>query len=118
MTLLDAPGHRDFVPNAIAGAAQSGRRVVVVDAAPGGFETGFAAGAGAGAGGGQTREHVKLAKSLGVERVVVAVSKMDACGTRGDDSTRSEPRFVAVSRDVRFRGGPGRVDARLGRGGR
>ena len=80
VTLLDAPGHRDFVPNAIAGAAQADAAILVVDAAPGGFETGFAAGAGAGAGGGQTREHVKLAKSLGVERVVVAVSKMDACG--------------------------------------
>ena len=80
VTLLDAPGHRDFVPNAIAGAAQADAAILVVDAAPGGFETGFAAGTGAGAGGGQTREHVRLAKSLGVERVVVAVSKMDACG--------------------------------------
>lgn len=82
MTLLDAPGHRDFVPNAIAGAAQADAAVLVVDAAPGGFESGFAAVAatGGGGGGGQTREHVQLAKSLGVERIIVAVSKMDACG--------------------------------------
>ena len=62
--------------------------MLVVDAAPGGFESGFAAAAGAaaagggggGGGGGQTREHVQLARSLGIERLIVAVSKMDGCG--------------------------------------
>lgn len=88
VTLLDAPGHRDFVPQALAGAAQADAAVLVVDAAPGGFEAGFAlppeasaAGGGGGyggVGGGQTREHAQLARSLGVEQLVVAVNKMDA----------------------------------------
>jgi len=83
--LLDAPGHRDFVPNAIAGAAQADAACLVVDASRGAFESGFraggdpAGGAGGAAAGGQTREHVRLARSLGVERLIVAVSKMDAC---------------------------------------
>ena len=89
VTLLDAPGHRDFVPNAIAGVAQADAAVLVVDAAPGGFESGFAPTGGSGSGGGQTREHVQLAKSLGVERLIVAVSKMDACGY-------SEARFEEI----------------------
>ena len=99
VTLLDAPGHRDFVGNAISGAARADAAVLVVDASAGGFEAGFREAAGAnGRGGyeastfpnagrklggvvgtGQTREHVRLARSLGVNRVVVAVSKMDSC---------------------------------------
>ena len=89
--LMDAPGHRDFVPNAIAGAAQADAACLVVDASRGAFESGFRDGSngdsetgGGGVGvssavGGQTREHVRLARSLGVEHLIVAVSKMDAC---------------------------------------
>ena len=87
--LMDAPGHRDFVPNAIAGAAQADAACLVVDASRGAFESGFRddfganeprpGGSGVSASGGQTREHVRLARSLGVERLIVAVSKMDAC---------------------------------------
>ena len=74
------PGHRDFVPNAIAGAAQADAACLVVDASRGAFEVGFRAGGDDGAAaGGQTREHVRLARSLGVERLIVAVSKMDSC---------------------------------------
>lgn len=81
VTLLDAPGHRDFVPNMIAGAAQADAALLVVDGSPGGFESGFAAAAlGSPEGGGQTREHAQLARSLGVEQAAVIITKLDTCG--------------------------------------
>ncbi|PSC70924.1 HBS1 isoform X1 isoform B [Micractinium conductrix] len=80
VTLLDAPGHRDFVPNMIAGAAQADAALLIVDGSTGGFEAGFEPAApGSAAGGGQTREHAQLARSLGVEQVAVVVTKLDTC---------------------------------------
>jgi elongation factor 1 alpha-like protein len=73
VTILDAPGHRDFLPNAIMGVAEADAAVLVVDATKGEFETGFGRG-------GQTREHAIVARSLGIQHMIVAVNKMDACG--------------------------------------
>lgn len=69
-TLLDAPGHKSFVPNMISGAAQADLGVLVISARKGEFETGFEKG-------GQTREHAMLAKTAGVKHLVVLVNKMD-----------------------------------------
>lgn len=69
-TILDAPGHKTFVPNMIGGASQADVGVLVISARKGEYETGFEKG-------GQTREHAVLAKTQGVNKLVVAVNKMD-----------------------------------------
>jgi len=69
-TILDAPGHKNYVPNMIMGASQADVGVLVISARKGEFETGFDRG-------GQTREHALLAKTLGVSFLVVVINKMD-----------------------------------------
>ncbi|PWZ02022.1 hypothetical protein BCV70DRAFT_157692 [Testicularia cyperi] len=69
-TILDAPGHKSFVPSMISGAAQADVAVLVISARKGEFETGFERG-------GQTREHAVLVKTAGVQRLIVVVNKMD-----------------------------------------
>ncbi|PPQ63860.1 hypothetical protein CVT24_009486 [Panaeolus cyanescens] len=69
-TILDAPGHKTFVPSMISGAAQADVAILVISARKGEFETGFEKG-------GQTREHIMLVKTVGVSKVVVVINKMD-----------------------------------------
>ncbi len=80
-TIIDAPGHRDFVKNMITGTSQADAAVLVV-AAPEGVMA-------------QTREHTFLARTLGVDQLIVAVNKMDA--TKPEFS---EDRFNEVDDEV------------------
>ncbi|UJR11356.1 hypothetical protein I4U23_015537 [Adineta vaga] len=68
--ILDAPGHRHFVPNMIVGAAQADIAILVISARKGEFETGFERD-------GQTREHTLLVKTSGVRYLIILINKMD-----------------------------------------
>ena len=78
-TLIDAPGHRDFIKNMITGASEADCAVLVLSAKEGETDTAIAAG-------GQAREHAFLLKTLGVNQIIVAINKMD-------DSNYSEDAF-------------------------
>lgn len=67
--ILDAPGHRDFVPNMIMGASQADCAILVIDCDNGSYEGGFI--------GESTKEHAILARSLGVTQIIVAINKLD-----------------------------------------
>ena len=82
-TILDAPGHKTYVPSMISGAAQADVAVLVISARKGEFETGFDRG-------GQTREHVMLVKTVGVSKVVVVVNKMDDPTVNWDQARYNE----------------------------
>ncbi|MCD6323687.1 MAG: 50S ribosome-binding GTPase, partial [Desulfurococcales archaeon] len=69
-TIIDAPGHRDFVKNMITGASQADVALLVVSAKTGEFEAGMSRE-------GQTMEHIVLARTMGIDQMVVAISKMD-----------------------------------------
>ena len=83
-TILDAPGHRDFVPNMIGGASMADLAVLVVDANQ--LESGMK---------GQTKEHILLAHAVGIRRIVVAINKLDST-----NPPWSEKLFQSVTAEV------------------
>jgi elongation factor 1-alpha len=85
-TVIDAPGHRDFIKNMITGTSQADVALLIIDSAPGGFEGGWAAE-------GQTKEHALLAFTLGVQQMIVGLNKMDAC-------QYSESRYNDIKEEV------------------
>ncbi|OMJ67690.1 hypothetical protein SteCoe_35078 [Stentor coeruleus] len=87
-TILDAPGHKAYVPNMINGASQAEYAALVISARISEFETGFERG-------GQTREHAMLAKSFGVTKLIVIINKMD------DPSVNwSQERYDQIKKDM------------------
>ncbi|MHA1143796.1 MAG: translation elongation factor EF-1 subunit alpha [Candidatus Helarchaeota archaeon] len=87
-TVIDAPGHRDFVKNMITGSSQADAAILVVSAKTGEFEAGIGVG-------GQTVEHAYLSKTLGINQIIVAINKMDDASVN-----YSEERFNEVKEEV------------------
>jgi len=87
-TIIDAPGHKDFIKNMITGASQADLALLVVSAKRGEFEAGIGPG-------GQTKEHAYLAMTLGVPNIIVCVNKMD-----DETVDYSEDRFNEVKEEV------------------
>ena len=83
-TVFDAPGHKNYVPDMIMGASMSDLAALVISAREGVYESGFERD-------GQTREHAQLARSLGVDRLIVIVNKMDE-----DSVNWSEERYNEI----------------------
>jgi elongation factor 1-alpha len=69
-TIIDAPGHRDFIKNMITGTSQADCAILIISAAPSEFEAGISKE-------GQTREHALLAFTLGIRDIIVGINKMD-----------------------------------------
>ena len=103
VTVIDAPGHRDFIKNMITGTSQvtpsflyhlsllilqADCAVLIVAAGVGEFEAGISKN-------GQTREHALLAYTLGVKQLIVGVNKMDST-----EPPYSEPRFNEIVKEV------------------
>uniref|UniRef100_A0A8C6L121 Elongation factor 1-alpha n=1 Tax=Nothobranchius furzeri TaxID=105023 RepID=A0A8C6L121_NOTFU len=89
MTIIDAPGHRDFIKNMITGTSQADVALLVVSAAKGEYEAGVSRS-------GQTREHALLAYTLGVKQIIVCVNKMDTT-----EPPYSQKRYDEVVRGVK-----------------
>ena len=70
VTVIDAPGHRDFIKNMITGTSQADCAILSISAAGGEFEAGISKD-------GQTNEHALLAYTLGVKQLIVSINKMD-----------------------------------------
>jgi elongation factor 1-alpha len=87
-TIIDAPGHRDFIKNMITGTSQADVAILVIASPAGEFEAGISKN-------GQTREHALLAYTLGVKQLIVAVNKMDE-----KTVNYSQERFEEIQKEV------------------
>ncbi len=86
VTVIDAPGHRDFIKNMITGTSQADCAILIIAAGVGEFEAGISKD-------GQTRQHALLAFTLGVQQLIVAVNKMDSVKW-------SQDRFEEIKKEV------------------
>lgn len=90
VTIIDAPGHRDFIKNMITGTSQADCGVLIVASSTGEFEAGISKN-------GQTREHALLAYTLGVKQLIVGVNKID-----NTEPPYSEKRFEEIKKEIQI----------------
>merc|ERR1712117_446384 len=88
VTVIDAPGHRDFIKNMITGTSQADCGILIVASGVGEFEAGISKN-------GQTREHALLAYTLGVKQLIIACNKMDST-----EPPYSEARYQEITKEV------------------
>jgi len=88
VTIIDAPGHRDFIKNMITGTAQADCAILIIASSTGEFEAGISKN-------GQTREHALLAYTLGVKQMIVGINKID-----NTEPPYSETRFNEIKKEV------------------
>merc|ERR1712157_126089 len=86
VTIIDAPGHRDFIENMITGTSQADCAILIIASGVGEFEAGISKN-------GQTREHALLSKTLGVNKLIIGINKMDT-------HKYSESRFKEITAEV------------------
>jgi elongation factor 1-alpha len=87
-TIIDAPGHRDFIKNMITGTSQADVAILIIAAGQGEFESGISKE-------GQTREHALLAFTMGVKQMIVAINKMDDKSVNWDQG-----RYTEIKKEV------------------
>lgn len=88
-TIIDAPGHRDFIKNMITGTSQADVAILIISAAPSEFEAGISEN-------GQTKEHALLAYTLGIRQMIVGVNKMDC-----EAVNYKQPRFKQIMTEAK-----------------
>jgi len=103
-TIVDAPGHKDYIKNMITGSATADVGLLLVPAEKGGFESAIAkADAKLGVEEGQTRQHARLLYLLGVEQIIVGINKMDACNWDQGRFNEIKDEFVKMLQMIGFK---------------
>jgi elongation factor 1-alpha len=87
-TIIDAPGHRDFIKNMITGTSQADVAILIIASGQGEFEAGISKD-------GQTREHALLAFTMGVKQMIVCMNKMDDKSVNWD-----QKRYEEIKKEV------------------
>ncbi len=95
-TLIDAPGHRDFIKNMITGASEADAAILVLSAKEGETDTAIAAG-------GQAREHAFLLKTLGVGQLIIAINKMDSVEYKEAAFLAAKAKGEALAKSVGYK---------------
>merc|ERR1712003_97500 len=103
-TIVDAPGHKDYIKNMITGSATADVGMLLVPAEKGGFEAAIAkADPKLGVDEGQTRQHARLLYLLGVEQIIVGINKMDSCNWSQDRFNEIKDEFVKMLQMIGYK---------------